>query len=128
MSAQELPVFLVGVETGCLSDQRRRIVVTDDVEGFGPGILATYPLVEIRANQPENAAFDYAQQHGLIPIRADVNLPEGYQEWWLSEDGPREYDDCLCYECSEQADLECQRCGVALCVSCLDSHVCEVVE
>ena len=84
-----LETFLVGVERPC-SDDEDFITVTDDYDGFGPDLLATYPLEKVEAETPEQAAWDYAYRHELFPIRVVVNLSDCDQEWMLDEDGMHE--------------------------------------
>jgi hypothetical protein len=84
-----LETTLVGVERP-LGDDDDYIVVTDDYEGFGPGLLAAYPVEQVDAASAAEAGWDYAYRHGLFPIRAVVNLPDGYSEWMLDENGMSE--------------------------------------
>jgi len=77
--------YLVAVERPLCSDDS--ITVTDDYEGFGPDLLATYPIEKVEADSPLNAARQYAERHGLFPIRAFINLPDEASEWMLDEDG-----------------------------------------
>jgi hypothetical protein len=82
--------YLVGVERPCYPENEDFITVTDDYEGFGPGLLATYPLEKVDAETPEGAARDYARRHKLFPIRAIINLSDGYSEWMMDEEGTHE--------------------------------------
>jgi hypothetical protein len=86
MKAVMLETYLVGVERP-LGDDDDYVVVTDDYEGFGPGLLATYPVEKVDAKSVAQAGWDYAYRRGLFPIRAIVNLPDEYSEWWLTEEG-----------------------------------------
>ena len=85
-----LETYLVGVERPCYPDSEDFITVTDDYEGFGPDLLATYPIEKVDAETPEDAARDYARRHGLFPIRAIINLSDGYSEWMMDEEGMHE--------------------------------------
>lgn len=82
--------YLVGVERPCYPEDEDYVVVTDDYEGFGPDLLATYPLEKVDAESAEDAAWDYARRHNLFPIRANVNLSDGYSEWMLDAEGMHE--------------------------------------
>ena len=90
MKAVLLETYLVGVERPCYPETEDFITVTDDYEGFGPDLLATYPLEKVDAETPEDAARDYAYRHELFPIQAIVNLSDRCGEWMLDEDGMHE--------------------------------------
>ena len=85
-----LETYLVGVERPCYPGTEDFITVTDDYDGFGPDLLATYPLDKVDAETAEQAAWDYACRHDLFPIQATVNLSNGCGEWMLDEDGVHE--------------------------------------
>jgi len=82
-------MYLVAVET-CPTYDDPTIVVTDDTEGFGPDVLATYPIARKLAEKPQDAAWDYAYEHDLFPLHAFINLPDHSEEWLLSTTGPRQ--------------------------------------
>jgi hypothetical protein len=90
MKAVVLETYLVGVERPCYPETEDFITVTDDYDGFGPDLLATYPLEKVDAETAEQAAWDYACRHALFPIQAVVNLSDRYGEWMLDEDGMHE--------------------------------------
>ena len=90
MKAVVLETYLVGVERPCYPESEDLITVTDDYEGFGPDLLATYPLEKVDAQTPEDAARDYADRHGLLPIRVVVNLSDRFAEWMMDEEGMQE--------------------------------------
>jgi len=90
MSKKQIVVqetYLVGVERPCCPGGEDFITVTDDYEGFGPDLLATYPIEKIDAKEPEDAAWDYAVRHHLLPIRAIINLSDHSAEWKMDNDG-----------------------------------------
>jgi hypothetical protein len=68
----------------------RACTVTGDYDGFGPDLLASYPLEKVEAETPEDAAWDYACRHGLFPIRVVASLVDCDQEWMLDEGGMHE--------------------------------------
>lgn len=78
--------YLVGAEEW---DDSFKIVVTDDVEGFGPDLLAKWdgketPLLRISAKTPEVAGMKYAAQY--LPEEAniiEVNTSDRYQVFSL---------------------------------------------
>ena len=82
--------YLVGVERPCYPEAEDYITVTDDYEGFGPDLLATYPIEKVDAESAEQAAWDYTCRHELFPIQAIVNLSDRCGEWMLDEDGVHE--------------------------------------
>ena len=90
MKTVVLETYLVGVERPCYPDSEDFITVTDDYEGFGPSLLATYPIEKVDGKTPEDAARDYAHRHKLFPIRAIINLSNGYSEWMMDEEGTHE--------------------------------------
>ena len=93
MSKKQIVVqetYLVGVERPCCPGGEDFITVTDDYEGFGPDLLATYPLEKVDAASAEGAAWDYACRHRLFPIQAIVSLSDRCGEWMLDEDGMHE--------------------------------------
>jgi hypothetical protein len=71
--------YLVGRHAECWTPIRHT-VVTSDVEGFGPGLLAAPPFQEIEADTPERAAAIYALRHGLNREHGEINLKERYDE------------------------------------------------
>jgi len=77
--------YLVGVEHPCefCQDEGDLIKVTSDVEGFGPGLLAAYPIQTVCVDAPHVAAFRYARQHGLANTLVIINLVDNSEEWWL---------------------------------------------
>ena len=85
-----LETYLVGVERPCYPETEDFITVTDDYEGFGPSLLATYPIEKVDAESAEQAARGYACRHELLPIQAVVNLSDRCGEWMLDEDGMHE--------------------------------------
>ena len=84
--------YLVGVERPCYPESEDFITVTDDYEGFGPDLLATYPVEKVDAATPEDAAWDYASRHKLFPIHVNVNVSDYYAEWMVDEGGMHEVD------------------------------------
>ena len=92
MRKASLETYLVGVERPCYPETEDFVTVTDDYEGFGPDLLAAYPIGKVEAQSPEQAAWDYARQYRLLPIRVVVNLPESYSEWMMDEDGMSQVD------------------------------------
>lgn len=76
--------YLVAVELGCGSDAPS-IKVTDDIEGFGPGLLAGYPILTIEADTPQLAGYRYARQHELTHILITINLESDSSEWWMEQ-------------------------------------------
>ena len=88
--AMVLETYLIGVERPCYPETEDFITVTDDYEGFGPDLLAAYPIEKVDAGTVGQAAWDYACRHALFPIRASVNLSDGCGEWMLDEDGMHE--------------------------------------
>ena len=87
-----LETYLVGVERPCYPGTEDFITVTDDYDGFGPDLLATYPLDKVDAETAEQAAWDYARRHRLFPIHVNVNLSDYYAEWMVDEEGMHEVD------------------------------------
>ena len=81
-----METFLVAVERPPW-DEGDFITVTDDYDGFGPDALATYPIAQRKGTSALDAARQYAEQHGLLPIRVTINLPDEASEWMLDEDG-----------------------------------------
>jgi len=81
--------YLVAVERPSYDDDS--IKVTDDCDGLGPGVLATYPIGQIEAESPLDAARQYVEKHGLpLPITIVVNMSDEYGEWMMDEGGAHE--------------------------------------
>lgn len=76
--------YLVSVERPCGSDERT-IVVTNDTEGFGPGLLAIFPISTVKADTPEMAGYRYARQHGITHTLIIINLTDNSDEWWMEK-------------------------------------------
>ena len=74
--------YLVAVEHPTGFDEEN-IVVTNDVEGFGPGLLAALAIQTVGADSPQQAAYYYARQHGLVNMLIIINLPSICEEWWM---------------------------------------------
>lgn len=70
------------------------VVVTDDIEGFGPDLLATYPIQTVEADSPQLAGYRYARRHGAVDVLVQINLSEKYyEEWWMCTDEAHKIDD-----------------------------------
>ena len=74
--------YLIGVERPC-GEMLHHIKVSDDVEGFGPGLLAVFPLELVEADTPELAAYRYARAYALFHTGIVINLPTNDEEWWM---------------------------------------------
>lgn len=77
--------FLVGLEN-LYCNEERVVTVTDDVEGFGPSLLAWPGIRRIRAHESEpwKAARSYIWRYNLeveLPLEVSINLTEGHEEW-----------------------------------------------
>jgi hypothetical protein len=92
LKASLLTTYLVGVESSCGVDEDF-ITVTDDYEGFGPGLLAAPPVERVDAVSAADAGWDYAYRHKLFPILAIVNLPDEYSEWQLTAEGKEKLEE-----------------------------------
>jgi hypothetical protein len=114
-----LKTFLVGVERPCYPGSGDSITVTDDYDGFGPGLLAIHPVERVDAKSAPDAGWDYAYRHKLSPILATVNLPEEYSEWMLGEGG---YSSTLitwsCITCGTENEDNVEETCVPLCTKC----------
>lgn len=77
--------YLVGLEHP-YSFNVPNIKVSDDTGGFGPGLLASYPLEPVEAFTPQLAGYRYAVQYGLTHILIVINLQDNSDEWWMEED------------------------------------------
>ena len=84
-----METFLVAVERPPW-DEDDFITVTDDYDGLGPDVLATYPIAPVKGTSALDAARQYAEEHDLLPIRVTVNLPDEYGEWVIDEGGAHE--------------------------------------
>lgn len=83
--------LLVGVEepwVGGAKEPELVIVVTDDVEGFGPCLLARIgekevPLERTAIQEPLQAALAYMARYGLEGqiARISCNMTERFDEW-----------------------------------------------
>ncbi len=79
--------FLVGLEN-LYCDEERIVTVTDDTEGFGPGLLAEpgIDLISCSGSPPRFCAAIYASRHKLeLPLRISVNLPDNASDAWRLE-------------------------------------------
>ena len=85
----QMETFLVAVERPPW-EKEDFITVTDDYDGFGPDVLATYPIARRKGTSALDAARQYAEEHDLLPIRVNVNLPDEYGEWVIDEGGAHE--------------------------------------
>lgn len=61
--------YLVGVEHPCefCNALENIIKVTDDIEGFGPGLLADYPILPVEADTPHLAGYRYMPERMVLP-------------------------------------------------------------
>ena len=84
--------YLVAVEQPC-GENVETIVVTDDIEGFGPDVLAVYPILTIEAGTPVLAGYRYARRHGIIHTLIIINLPDTSEEWWIEATQAHRVDD-----------------------------------
>ena len=85
----QMETFLVAVERPPW-DEDDFITVTDDYDGLGPDVLATYPIARRKGTSALDAARQYAEEHNLLPIHVTINLPDEYGEWVIDEDGAHE--------------------------------------
>ena len=86
--------YLVAVEHPCeyCEYTGNLIKVTNDIEGFGPGLLASYPILPVETDTPQLAAYRYAQQHKITHSLIIINLPGNSDEWWMEEDQAHKVD------------------------------------
>jgi|GEM_PF-4204820 len=85
--------YLVGVEwpwTGIANTASLMVVVTDDYEGFGPDLLASWdgqdtPIARID-DEPLEAALRYIDALSLDPESISINLDE-YEYYTRTEGG-----------------------------------------
>jgi hypothetical protein len=87
--AAQIETFLVAVERPPWN-QDEFITVTDDCDGLGPDVLATYPIERVESPSPQDAAREYAEEHDLLPIHVNINLSNEDGEWVIEENGAHE--------------------------------------
>jgi len=87
-----MPKYLVAYENTRGYDENF-ITVTDDVDGFGIGVLACYPVQRMEAETPQLAGYRYARRHGIDSARIVINLASYLEEWWVGAGEAHRIDD-----------------------------------